>query len=71
MENNLKIDKDNELDRLRLFYEALNSEVIFARTDLEGIITEAIDNFCKLSGYSREELIGQNQRIVNSGKHSK
>lgn len=37
---------------------------IISVTDLKGIITEVNDTFVKMSGYSREELIGQPQNIV-------
>jgi PAS domain S-box-containing protein len=42
---------------------------IIARTDLNGNIVAANENFCKLSRYSLEELLGKNHRILNSGQH--
>ncbi|MBL7936795.1 MAG: PAS domain S-box protein, partial [Bacteroidia bacterium] len=48
---------------------AMDNAAIIAITDQEGTITYANDIFCKTSKYSKEELIGQNHRIVNSGYH--
>ncbi len=46
-------------------YRLANDEIaLISCTDTEGVITHANDAFCATSGYSREELIGQNHRIV-------
>lgn len=58
-------------NELTAYIDAVGELALVSITDLNGKITHANTKFCEVSGYSEEELIGQNHRIRNSGVHPK
>ncbi|GAB2976470.1 hypothetical protein GCM10027049_09160 [Mucilaginibacter puniceus] len=59
------------VNELSAYKYALDEAAIVAITDQKGIIQHVNDNFCRISKYSKDELIGQDHRIINSSYHSK
>lgn len=56
-----------QLDQLN---RALQEATIYVETDADGIITKVNPEFCRISGYSEDELIGKTHQLINSGYHS-
>lgn len=57
--------------KIRNLEKALDASSLISVTDAQGLIIYANAKFCEVSEYSRNELLGQNHRIINSGYHSK
>jgi len=55
---------DKERRELKKYLNVIDKNIITSSTDLNGIITHASKAFCKISGYSKEELIGKNHNII-------
>ncbi|WOE69205.1 ATP-binding protein [Hydrogenimonas thermophila] len=57
-------EQNSQLHILEQYRDAVDHAMIVSKTDKRGIITYINDNFCKISGYTREELIGKSHNIV-------
>ena len=49
----------------------INEQMLYSTTDRRGVIIDVNDNFCRVSGYQREALIGQDHRLLSAKVHSK
>ncbi len=63
------LDADRVRQRLRFYEDTLDKIAIVSVTDAAGRIISANKKFCSISGYSEQEVLGQNHRILNSGSH--
>jgi len=50
---------------------ALDESSIVSKSDLKGIITYVNDNFCRITGYTQEEILGKHHNIVRHPENSK
>lgn len=62
---------EQSVNELYAYKYALDESSIVAITDHRGIIKYVNENFCKISQYSSEELLGQDHRLINSKHHNK
>ena len=68
--NSLNPQKTSLAREVENIISAINNFSIIAIADKAGRITFVNEKFCKISKYSKEELLGQNHRILKSGYHS-
>jgi PAS domain S-box-containing protein len=62
--HSLQQKHDSTSDLLKQYKQAVDRSFIVSKTDPHGIITYVNDEFCKISGYTKEQLIGKPHNIV-------
>jgi len=63
--------KKDFLRLLHVYQQAIDRNIICSITDSEGVIIYVNRKFCEISKYSKDELVGQDHRILNSGFHAR
>jgi len=63
-------ERNDTLKQLGDFRFAMDAHAYISATDVEGNITYVNDAFCEISGFNRDELIGQNHNIMKSDEHT-
>lgn len=69
LEKNLSISNKNFSQAYKIsqeYQKAIDESNILSRADTQGVITYVNDMFCKISGYTREELIGKKHNVLKS-----
>lgn len=75
--NDITLRKSQEEEIIMLnhslidFQNAISGSSIVSRADLKGMIIYVNKNFVNISGYSEQELLGENHKMINSGYHPK
>jgi PAS domain S-box-containing protein len=62
---------NTSLAKVKDLQQAMDQHSLVTIADQYGKIIHANDKFCQVSQYQREELLGMDYRIINSGYHSK
>lgn len=69
--NKMVTELQNSTEKVKLsarVFSDMNEGITITTSD--GTIIDVNPTFCEITGYSREEIIGQNPRILSSGKQS-
>lgn len=69
IELNKRINADLK-NLFKAYQSAIDCNIVASMTDVDGVIIHANEQFCAMSGYTEQELIGQRHAIINSGYHS-
>lgn len=64
-------ENEKNLMVLNQYKDITNNSAIISKTDIDGVITYVNENFCRISGYTKNELIGQPHNIVRHPDNSK
>ena len=62
-------DAQRATSELAVLRQAIEDHTLYSIADSRGRIIDVNEGFCRISGYSREELLGKDHRVLNSGHH--
>ncbi len=66
-----QVEAKENLHFLEAYKDVVNLRSIVSKADTKGVITFVNDAFCKISGYTKDELIGKNHNIVRHPENPK